>query len=64
VAFYQNARVIGRFEGEKGEVTVNSKMFGEGPITLSAIGWGPTGSIDTSVYSAPLHLTVQGGTGK
>jgi hypothetical protein len=39
-------------------------MFGEGPITLSAIGWGAGGAIDTSVYSAPIQLTIEGGSGR
>jgi hypothetical protein len=60
IAFYQNYRVVGRFEGEKGEVAVDSRMFGEGPITLSAIGWGASGSVDSSVYSAPIRLTIEG----
>ena len=59
VAFYQNARVVGKFEGEKGEITVDSRMFGDGPITLSAIGWGAGGAVDTSVYSTPIQLTIE-----
>jgi hypothetical protein len=64
IAFYQNYRIVDRFKGEKGEVTVDSRMFGEGPITLSAIGWGAGGAIDTSVYSAPIQLTIEGGSGR
>jgi hypothetical protein len=59
VAFYQNYRVIGRFEGEKGEITVDSRMFGDGPATLSAIGWG-AGGVDTCVCSQPIQLTIEG----
>jgi hypothetical protein len=64
VAFYHNYRVVARFEGEKGEVTVDSRMFGEGPVILSAIGWGASGAVDSSVYSAPIQLTIEGMSGR
>jgi hypothetical protein len=58
VAFYQNFRIVGKFDGEKGEVTVDARMFGEGPVTLSAIGWG-AGGVDTCVYSQPIQVMVE-----
>ena len=64
VAFYQNEREIAKFKGEKGEATVDSKLFGEGPVTLTAVGWGQ-GNSDPQVFSAPVHLTIEdGGPGK
>ena len=60
IAIYQNDRLIAKIVGEKGEATVDSKMFGEGPITLVAKGWGQGGATPL-VYSAPIHLTIEDG---
>ena len=60
IAVYQNRRRIGKFNGEKGEVTVDSKMFGEGPIILTAVGYA-AGGAGEAVYSAPIHLTIEDG---
>jgi hypothetical protein len=59
VAFYQNDRVIAKFTGEQGEASVDSRILGEGPISIQAVGWGP-GGIETHVFSPPISLTVQG----
>jgi hypothetical protein len=64
VAFYHNQQVIAKFNGESGEASVDSKLLGEGPVTLRAIGWGSTnfGDVSKHAASAPIQLTIENGT--
>jgi hypothetical protein len=63
VAFYRNREIVAKFAGEAGETTVDSKIFGEGPVTLQAIGWGSTnvGDVSKNAASAPVVLTIESG---
>ena len=60
IAIYQNDRIVAKIKGDKGEATLDSKLLGEGPITLVAKGWGQ-GNAGPQVYSAPIHLMIEDG---
>lgn len=57
VAFYHQGRVVAKFKGAQGEATVSAATLGEGPVTLTAIGWG-SGDATQNVFATPVRLTV------
>ena len=57
IYFYNNGRVLGQVNGDKGDLAVNSAILGSGPVTLRAIGLGKGGAA-SHVLAAPIELTV------
>ena len=58
VAFFHNARLIGKLDQAEGQVEVDPRLFGTGPITLRAVGLSRSGATDF-VYARPIDLQVQ-----
>jgi uncharacterized protein (TIGR03790 family) len=63
VAFYRNQKLIAKFSGESGEAIVDSKLLGEGPVAIRAIGWGSKNMSDVSQHVASpwVPLTIENG---
>jgi len=57
VVIYHNRRRVGQFEGEQGEVQVDPRDLGPGPVRLFAIGLGD-GKTQRHVVSPPIELEV------
>jgi hypothetical protein len=57
IYFYNNGRVLGQVNGDKGDLAVNSAALGSGPVTLRAIGLGGKGA-ESHVLAAPIELTI------
>ena len=55
-----DARVVGRVSGEQGEIDVNPRQFGIGPVTLQAVAMSGNAAAER-VWSAPARITVQPG---
>ncbi len=63
VAFYRNRQLVAKFAGESGEASVDSKLLGEGPVTIQAIGWGSKdiNEVSKHVTSPWAPLTIENG---
>jgi hypothetical protein len=57
IYFYNNGRVLGQVNGDKGELAVNSAVLGAGPVVLRAIALGKGGA-NTHVLATPLEVTI------
>ncbi len=53
-----NDRALGRITGEQGQVDVNPRLLGLGPVTLQAVAVKRDGT-PARIASAPLHLTIE-----
>ncbi len=58
VAFFHNARLIGKLDQAEGQIEVDPRIFGSGPVTLRAVGLSRSGSSDF-VHSRPIELRVE-----
>jgi hypothetical protein len=57
IYFYNNGRVLGQVNGDKGDLAVNSAVLGAGPVVLRAIALGKGGA-NTHVLATPIELTI------
>jgi uncharacterized protein (TIGR03790 family) len=53
-----NGRALGKVAGEEGDVSVNPRVFGTGPVTLQAVGINPASPRDR-VFAAPIQRVVE-----
>jgi uncharacterized protein (TIGR03790 family) len=58
IAFFHNGRLIGRVAGAEGQVEVNPRVFGSGPVSLRAVGLARGGPA-AQVHALPVELDVQ-----
>ncbi len=58
VAFFHNARLIGRLDQAEGQIEVNPRLFGTGPVLLRAVGLSRGGAIDC-VHARPIEMRIQ-----
>jgi hypothetical protein len=61
VLFFHNGRLLGKTRGEEGEVVLNPRLFGSGPVVIEALGIA-RGGPQEYVRARPMHLTVKPGT--
>ncbi len=55
---FHNGRVLGSFSGDEGEVILNPRLLGIGPVTIEARGVSKNGP-DDSVAARPLRLAIR-----
>jgi hypothetical protein len=53
ITIRQNSRVVGRVQGESGEIEIAAAMLGRGPTTLQALSDGPAPTV-----SLPVRISV------
>lgn len=58
IAFFHNGRLIGKLDQAEGQIEVDPRLFGTGPVALRAIGLSRGGAADY-VHSSPLELEIQ-----
>ena len=58
VAFYHNGQLLDKAVGAAGEVEVDTRRLGFGPVSLTAIGWG-SGGLENNVYAKPIALNIE-----
>jgi len=60
IAIYHNRRVVGQIPAAVGQVRINPKLLGTGPVTLLPVGVGE-GDRSLHVFGEPLQIEVAGG---
>ncbi len=58
IAFFHNGRLIGKLNRGEGQIEINPRLFGTGPVSLSAIGLSREGAADF-VHARPVELEIQ-----
>ncbi|MEN6404993.1 MAG: TIGR03790 family protein [Thermoguttaceae bacterium] len=58
IVVIQGSRVVGRLQGESGQIEIPANLLGAGPVTLRVAGVGQGGAIGT-VLAKPLELTLE-----
>ena len=58
VVFFNNGRVIGRFNGASGEATVEPRLLGIGPVMLQAVALSRESGSE-QVWAKPLQISVK-----
>ena len=58
ILVYHNSQLLGRIEGSAGELSLEPRDLGEGPIELRGFAIG-TGEATDRVISQPLQLTIE-----
>ncbi len=58
VAVFHNGRSVGTLAGEEGEVTIDTRRLGMGPVTLCAFGIS-SGGTRKEIAAAPLEVSIE-----
>jgi hypothetical protein len=58
VSVLQNSRIVGRLSGDKGQIKIEAKDLGAGPVRLQAIGIGQGGP-QSHVMALPIDVSVE-----
>ncbi len=59
VIVMHNMRTVGKIAGDQGEVEINPRLLGTGPVTLYAAGLLPGGGSVNRFNATPVRLTVE-----
>ena len=57
ILFLHNARPVARIAGEKGAVTVDPRVLGQGPVRLQPVGM-MSGKDERQIFGNPVDLTI------
>ena len=57
IMVFQNHRLVGRIAGERGELQIDPRRLGTGPVLLVVVGLSPLGA-EHHVFAAPIRLEV------